>query len=149
VAILCSPPSRSSLLNGSQKPGVVAHAFNPSTRETGRRISVFQASLVYKVSSRTAWAIQRDPVAKKNQKLNGSQRCFSIALPSCFSFQSPPLPFLALFFKASLPSAGSRAQIRGLLPLPRSIRLSDHCPRSSRHPHSVHTYWLCLSFTSG
>jgi hypothetical protein len=33
----------------------------------GRRISEFEASLVYRVSSRTAWAIQRNP-ASKNQK---------------------------------------------------------------------------------
>jgi hypothetical protein len=33
----------------------------------GRQISEFQASLVYKVSSRTARAIQRNPVSK-NQK---------------------------------------------------------------------------------
>jgi hypothetical protein len=40
---------------------VVAHAFNPSTweAEAGR----FEASLVYKVSSRTARAIQRNPVS--------------------------------------------------------------------------------------
>jgi hypothetical protein len=35
----------------------------------GRRISEFEASLVYKVSSRTARAIQRNPVSKnKKQK---------------------------------------------------------------------------------
>jgi hypothetical protein len=33
----------------------------------GRRISEFEASLVYKVSSRTARAIQRDPVSKNKQ----------------------------------------------------------------------------------
>jgi hypothetical protein len=33
----------------------------------GRRISEFEASLVYKVSSRTARALQRNPVSK-NQK---------------------------------------------------------------------------------
>jgi hypothetical protein len=33
----------------------------------GKRISEFEASLVYKVSSRTARAIQRNPVSK-NQK---------------------------------------------------------------------------------
>jgi hypothetical protein len=44
---------------------MVAHAFNPSR---GRRISEFEASLVYKVSSRTARATQRNPVSKKNQK---------------------------------------------------------------------------------
>jgi hypothetical protein len=34
----------------------------------GRRISEFQASLVYKVSSRTARAIQRNPVSKNKTK---------------------------------------------------------------------------------
>jgi hypothetical protein len=32
----------------------------------GRRISEFKASLVYKVSSRTARAIQRNPVSNNN-----------------------------------------------------------------------------------
>jgi hypothetical protein len=38
----------------------------------GRRISEFEASLVYKVSSRTARAIQRNPVSKnkKNKQTN-------------------------------------------------------------------------------
>jgi hypothetical protein len=35
--------------------------------DRGRRISEFKASLVYRVSSRTARAIQRNPVSK-NQK---------------------------------------------------------------------------------
>jgi hypothetical protein len=34
----------------------------------GRQISEFEASLVYKVSSRTARAIQRNPVSKKQKK---------------------------------------------------------------------------------
>jgi phage-related tail protein len=34
----------------------------------GRQISEFEASLVYKVSSRTARAIQRDPVSEKRKK---------------------------------------------------------------------------------
>ena len=51
------------------KPGVVAHTFNPSTWEgRGRRISEFEASLVYKVSSRTAKAIQRNLVSKNQKK---------------------------------------------------------------------------------
>ena len=33
----------------------------------GKQISEFEASLVYKVSSRTARAIQRNPVLKKNK----------------------------------------------------------------------------------
>jgi hypothetical protein len=50
---------------------VVAHAFNPSTWEAeaggGRWISEFEASLVYKVSSRTARATQRN-LSRKNNK---------------------------------------------------------------------------------
>jgi hypothetical protein len=34
----------------------------------GRQISEFEASLVYKVSSRTAKAIQRNPVSKNKDK---------------------------------------------------------------------------------
>jgi hypothetical protein len=36
----------------------------------GRRISEIEASLVYKVSSRTAKATQRNPVSEKNKKQN-------------------------------------------------------------------------------
>jgi hypothetical protein len=55
-------------LESDFKLGVVEHAFNPSTRGgRGRRISVFKASLVYRVSSRTARAIQRNSDLK-NQK---------------------------------------------------------------------------------
>jgi hypothetical protein len=42
---------------------VVAHTFNPSTREA-------EASLVYKISSRTARAIQRNPVLKNKKQTN-------------------------------------------------------------------------------
>jgi hypothetical protein len=45
---------------------VVAHAFNPRGR--GRQIFEFEASLVYKVSSRTARATQRNPVSKNKTK---------------------------------------------------------------------------------
>jgi hypothetical protein len=40
----------------------------------GRRISEFEASLVYKVSSRTARAIQRNPVSKKTNKQNKTNK---------------------------------------------------------------------------
>jgi hypothetical protein len=57
------------------KPGVVVHAFNPSTweAEAGGFLS-FQDSLVYKVSSRTAWALQRNPVSKKKKTKNKKQK---------------------------------------------------------------------------
>jgi hypothetical protein len=46
---------------------VVAHAFN-SSRGRGRRISEFEASLVYRVSSRTARDTQRNPVLGGKKK---------------------------------------------------------------------------------
>jgi hypothetical protein len=38
------------------------------TEMRGRRISEFKASLVYRVSSRTARATQRNPVSKRKKK---------------------------------------------------------------------------------
>jgi hypothetical protein len=53
---------------------VVAHAFDPSTREAEEgRISEFKASLVYKVSSRTTRAIKTNPVSGKKPKNLTSQ----------------------------------------------------------------------------
>ena len=49
----------------------MAHAFNPSTQEAeagGRRISEFEVNLVYRVSSRTTRATQRNPVSKNQKK---------------------------------------------------------------------------------
>jgi hypothetical protein len=40
----------------------------------GRWISEFEASLVYRVSSRTARAIQRNPVSKKQNKTKHPQK---------------------------------------------------------------------------
>jgi hypothetical protein len=45
---------------------VVAHAFNPR-RQRGRHISEFEASLAYRVRSRTARATQRNPVSTNKQ----------------------------------------------------------------------------------
>jgi hypothetical protein len=54
---------------------VVVHAFNPSTQEaeTSRSLSLRPAS-VYKVSSRTARATQRNPVSKNNKQKTLSQK---------------------------------------------------------------------------
>jgi hypothetical protein len=54
----------------SMSRAVVAHAFNPSTweAEAGRfLISEFKASLVFRVSSRTARDIQRNLVSEKTK----------------------------------------------------------------------------------
>jgi hypothetical protein len=47
--------------------GVVAHA-SQHLGGRGRQISEFEASLVYRVRSRTARAIQRNPILKKQQQ---------------------------------------------------------------------------------
>jgi hypothetical protein len=46
---------------------VVAHAFSPSTWE-------FEASLVYRVSSRTARATQRNPCLRKTKQNNNNKK---------------------------------------------------------------------------
>jgi hypothetical protein len=51
----------------------------------GRQISEFEASLVYKVSSRTARATQRNPVSKKQNKKKSQKRAKDIAVVECLS----------------------------------------------------------------
>jgi hypothetical protein len=54
---------------------VVAHAFSPSTWEVEQaEFWVLQASLVYRVSSRTTRATQRNPVSKKQKKQNKTKQ---------------------------------------------------------------------------
>jgi hypothetical protein len=56
-------------LKKNNQPDMMAHAFNPSTPGgRGMQISEFEASLIYKVSSRTARAIQRSPFLKKKRE---------------------------------------------------------------------------------
>jgi hypothetical protein len=52
---------------------VVAHAFK-HLGDRSRQISEFQASLVYRVSSRTARATQRKPVLKKQTNKETNKR---------------------------------------------------------------------------
>jgi hypothetical protein len=49
---------------------MVAHAFNPRTWEAEEGKFEFQGSLVYRVSSRTVKATQRNPVSKNKQTKN-------------------------------------------------------------------------------
>jgi hypothetical protein len=70
--------------------GVVAHTFNPEhSGGRGRRISEFEASLVYRVSSRTARATQRNPVSEKKKK-KPTTGCF----PGVFTKLLQQVPFL-------------------------------------------------------
>jgi hypothetical protein len=55
---------KSGILNVQGKPAVVAHALGGRVRW----VSEFKTSLVYQVSSRTARAIQRNPVSKNQKK---------------------------------------------------------------------------------
>jgi hypothetical protein len=59
----------------------------------GRGISEFEASLVYRVSSRTARAIQRNPVSKQNkttQYSGGKDRQISVSSRSTWSTEQVP-----------------------------------------------------------
>jgi hypothetical protein len=57
----------------------------------GWRISEFEASLVYKVSSRTARAIQRNPVSKKQKrKLTKPSAQSQSHRPTYLYLKSPP-----------------------------------------------------------
>jgi hypothetical protein len=60
----------------------------------GRRISEFEASLVYKVSSTTARATQRNPVSKnKKQKNNNNKKKMGTTMPGeILSFSMSLLP---------------------------------------------------------
>jgi hypothetical protein len=60
-------------LKSEHKPGVVTHAFNPSTWETEAGRFEFKASLVYRVSSKTAKTTQRNPVSKNKNKTKKNQ----------------------------------------------------------------------------
>jgi hypothetical protein len=57
------------------EPGMVAHVFRSQhSGSRGRRISELEASLVYRVSSRTARVIQRNPVSKNKNKQTNKQK---------------------------------------------------------------------------
>jgi hypothetical protein len=63
----------------------------------GRRISEFEASLVYRVSSRTARAIQRNPVSKNKtnkQTNNNIQKKPTLIAQNtcCWTFSSKHVP---------------------------------------------------------
>jgi hypothetical protein len=60
--------------NVYSSPVVVAHAINPGTWEAEAGRSEFEASLVYKVSARTARATQRNPVFSERKKERKRER---------------------------------------------------------------------------
>jgi hypothetical protein len=89
-------------------PGVVAHAFNPSTWEA--EAGEFEASLVYKVSSRTARATQKNTVKKKTKQTNQNKQPSkkTSSPPRSPFFLSSGLPFLTVAITMSpTPAAGS------------------------------------------
>jgi hypothetical protein len=60
----------------------------------GRRISEFEASLVYKVSSRTARATQRNPVSKNQKKKKKKKSNAPVPLNMDFKGQKQDLYLL-------------------------------------------------------
>jgi hypothetical protein len=75
LALTKEKATRRKLKKEWPQPGVVAHAFNPSTREAeaGGFLSS-EVSLVYRVSSRTARAIERNPSSKKKKTKNKTKQ---------------------------------------------------------------------------
>jgi hypothetical protein len=70
----------------------------------GRWVSEFKANLVYKVSSRTAKAIQRNPVSKTKQKQKQKQK----KLVSMVETKKPgkyPIPVYGILNNSVLPSS--------------------------------------------
>jgi hypothetical protein len=65
----------------------------------GRRISEFKASLVYKVSSRTARAIQRNPVSKNKTKPTKQKNLWKSSQCSSMPSRLLPPPFPPPVFK--------------------------------------------------
>jgi hypothetical protein len=68
-------------LGHRKKPGLIfkRNASFQHLGGKGRQISEFEASLVYRVSSKTARATQRNPVLKQTNKQTNKQKCsFSI-----------------------------------------------------------------------
>jgi hypothetical protein len=57
------------------KVGVVAHALIPALRRQKQAdLCKFETSLIYKESSRTARATQRNPVSKQNKNKNKNKQ---------------------------------------------------------------------------
>jgi hypothetical protein len=69
-----APVPSPGLLKNEDTQGVVAHAFSQHSGGRGKKISEFEASLVYKVSSRTARATQRNPVSQNKTKQNKTKQ---------------------------------------------------------------------------
>jgi hypothetical protein len=62
----------------------------------GRRISEFEASLVYRVSSRIARATQRNPISKTNKQTKKVNFTSNSELASTFCHPLHKLPWLSL-----------------------------------------------------
>jgi hypothetical protein len=85
----------------------------------GRRISEFKASLVYKVSSKTARATQRNPVSKKQKTTKTKKDYLTVYLHSvAMRIQRKPLQELLEGTSLDMASLGKDGMkfIGGLLP---------------------------------
>jgi hypothetical protein len=56
------------------KLAMVAYLFNPNPQEAEADLCEFEASLVYRVNSRTARATQRNPVSKQTDRQTDKER---------------------------------------------------------------------------
>jgi hypothetical protein len=63
-----------------------------------RQISGFEASLIYKVSSRRARATQRNPISKKPEKKKKEKLAFHLDFPLLSLYLPSSLPLFFPFF---------------------------------------------------
>jgi hypothetical protein len=97
---------------------VVVHTFNPQhLGGRDRQISEFEASLVYRVSSRTARAIQRNPVSKKKPKKKKEVICGLVSECPVFPDQNT-LPLLDVTYATSVAVVAGRTVTLSVLPDP-------------------------------
>jgi hypothetical protein len=71
-------------------------------RGRGRKISEFEASLIYKVSSRTARTTQRKLVSKKQKQKQKQKNTLEIDVPPPCLFEGRALGFMRVFSKSQM-----------------------------------------------
>jgi hypothetical protein len=131
------------------QPGVVAHAFNPSTREAeaGGFLSLrFEASLVYKVSARTARATQRNPVSEKKKKQKKTRR--DVHSPSTDFHTDHLLSVGVLWFSAENPGQFLASHgFSSFLSSPLALLDVGKSIRYSETPSGSYRLWSALAHT--
>ena len=113
----------------------MAHAFNPSSGEAeAEGFSVFESNLIYRVSSRTGWATQRNPFAKSRKEKRKKKKAITVLWRS--------VAVILVFPKGRLPSAsGYRSHVSH-----DGDTHSHTCAHTHTHTHTTETNHQPLPF---